>query len=70
MKDIGVSEPICECCGEYAIWEECDDCFGMGYVDASSEDPVAFSPGEQTYTCLTCGGSGGYYVCPHQYDTT
>lgn len=68
MKDIGISEPICECCGEYAAWKECNDCWGEGYVDEDEyeyDDSTIHRPNGEKYICLTCGGAGGYYVCPH-----
>ena len=58
------SDGAATCClCDYELeWEDCFVCCGDGVVDASEDDPLNYSPGEEV-TCSECRGDGGSYYC-------
>ncbi len=57
-----MSEPACKHCYMSQFWEDCWNCGGEGYFELYDEDPIYYDE-DDTETCETCRGKGGYYLC-------
>lgn len=64
--DDATHEGDCPICGFYTEWETCWECHGEGGFHDCGEDCCAcLDKDEITEECGTCGGAGGYRVCPN-----
>lgn len=55
----------CPRCGEQELrWRDCDQ-IGCedGFIDEHDDDPVNFAPGEESYMCEECFGTGSQKWC-------
>lgn len=59
-------EPTCKHCGSPMQWEDCWNGCDEGYFDASDEDPINFSEGEEFEVCNVCNGREGWWWCANQ----
>lgn len=67
LKGARVIEDCCRKCGCPLEWDECDQCYGEGCVDAYEQDPINNMMGELEL-CPSCCGSRGSYFCPACFD--
>ncbi len=63
--DYELDDRECLKCGHSPThFRECSECHGEGGFDCYDDDPINFSPGEETELCDTCNGSGIEWWCP------
>lgn len=61
-----VHDDRCPICGWPMTWEDCGEC-DEGAVSFHEEDPLSYGP-DETEPCPTCGGRGGWPVCPNAHN--